>query len=132
MLEARVHFHRLATAGINHLEEFGCGSGTPSVAISIRNPTRILRSEQIAVLLAGRSRRRSPGNNELVGGEAGSLVGLEHAIAEGVPLRQLEVGVQWPGRIVDILELGIGGRTTLRALVAGHWDLVGSVHVPIV
>src|ERR1700674_557245 len=107
MLKARVHPLRFATAGVNHLNEFGGRSRTPGVVISIHNPTRILRGEQIA----DRAWRRSSGNNELVRGKAWPLVGLEHAIAEGVLFSQLEVGVQKPGRIVDILELGIGRRT---------------------
>ena len=41
-----------------------------------------------------------------------SLISLKHAVAESVLFRYLEVGIQEPGRIVDIFELGISGRTT--------------------
>jgi hypothetical protein len=51
-----------------------------SVVTSVRNLCRILRGEQIAVW----GWRRSSGNNELMGREAGALISLEHAIAESV------------------------------------------------
>src|SRR5271168_2691360 len=98
MVETRIHLLRLAAAGIYHIDGFGRRGSAPGVVTGVRNSTRILGREQIAVL----AWRRSPGNDELVRGEAGALVGLEHAITESVLFRQLEVGIQDPGRIVDI------------------------------
>src|ERR1700726_4129425 len=93
MVKAGIHPLRLATIGINQLNEFARRSRTPSVVDGVRKPARILRDEQLAVC----AWRRSSRNNELVSRKAGALVGLEHPIAEGVLFSQLEVGVQKAG-----------------------------------
>src|SRR5208337_647993 len=76
--------------------------------------------------IAGGSGRRSAGKNELVRGKAGALVGLKHAIAEGVLLGQSEVRLNagW----VDIHELRVGMRIgrTIGGWTA--WDQVRAVH----
>ena len=90
MLETRIHRLRLAASGINQLNEFAGRSCAACVVKGIRDAGRILRNEQVTVL----AWRRSTGNDELVRGEAGSLVGLEHPIAESVLFRQLEVGIE--------------------------------------
>src|SRR5579864_5028039 len=83
MIKARVPPLGLAAAGINHLHEFGRRSRTPRVVTRIRDPRRILGGEQIAACAGG----GSSGNNELVRWKTGPLVGLEHAITEGILFR---------------------------------------------
>src|SRR5271155_4660117 len=90
MLETRIHRFRLAAAGINQPYELPGRSRAAGVVTGIRDAAWILRNEQVTVL----AWRRSTGNDELVRGEAGSLVGLEHTIAKSVLFRQLEVGIE--------------------------------------
>src|SRR5579863_2321590 len=83
MIVAGVRFLSFAATRINEPYKFACRSSTPGIAIRIRDPRWILCSEQIAAWAGCGSSR----NDELVRRKAGPLVGLEHAIAEGVLFR---------------------------------------------
>src|SRR5258708_20469938 len=65
--------------------------------------------------------RRSPAKNELMGGKAGSLIGLEHVVGEAILRREFEVRIQNASRIVYELELrrgwtGAGAENITRAI----------------
>ncbi len=74
---------------------------------------------------AGR-RGGGSGNDELVSGEAGALIGLEHAVGESVGLGELEVRLDVGG--VHVLELRVGRRATGRASPAADGNFVGAIH----
>ena len=86
---------------------------------------RILRREQVA------SKRwsRCPGNDELMRRHAGALVGLEHAVGEGVLLGQLEVGLHI--RRVHIAKRQVGRRAIGCALAACHRNQVRTIHLTL-
>src|SRR5208283_1745065 len=83
---------------------------------------RILGHEEIAT---GRW-RRSAGNNELVRGEAWSLIGLEHSVPEGILFGECKIRlhVRW----IHIHKLRICGRTVGAALGAADTNSISSVH----
>src|SRR5260370_32966532 len=58
-----------------------------------RSAIEIFRNER-AASIGGRAKRRSAAEDELVGWEARSLIGLEHVVGPAVGLRQREVGIQ--------------------------------------
>src|SRR6516165_11350174 len=55
-----------------------------------------------------RTGRRSPAKNKLMGGKAGSLIGLKHVVGPAVLRREFEVRIQNASRIVYELELRSG------------------------
>src|SRR5215467_14056027 len=66
--------------------------------------------------------RRSPAKNELMGGKAGSLIGLEHVVGPAILRREFEVRIQNASRIVHELELRSGwtGAGTVNIARAIH------------
>src|SRR5580704_6330021 len=121
--------------GIDQFHEFLRRSSAPSLhsCRSVWNTNRIFRGEEITHGIPWRDRRGCSRDNKLMRGEARPLIGLEHAIAEGVGFGHLEVGREDAGGIVHIGELGIGWRARQwRTWVAAHWDLVSSIHLAAV
>ena len=67
-----------------------------------------------------------PDNDELMRGETGTLVGLEHAIAKRGLFRHLEIGCNLRG--IHKLELWCGRRAGRRCQIARDGDQVGPIH----
>ncbi len=114
MFKARILRARFVREGIDHLNECARCSRAAGGGIFGR--------EQIA---GGRC-CRCPRNDELMGGKAGSLVSLKHAVGEGVLLSQREVGLDL--RWIHIHELWVRRRTVGSTLGAGDLDLIGTIH----
>src|SRR5260370_24310898 len=114
----------LGAGWIDHRYGFAGGTGAPGggVGAGIRGQKHIFRGEEIA---CGRW-RGGCGDDELVSGKAGTLIGLKHAVRESVRLGNLEVRLDVGG--VHVLELRVGRRATDRAGLATDGDLVGAVH----
>src|SRR5215467_5956511 len=70
--------------------------------------------------------RRSSAKNELMGGKAGSLIGLEHVVGEAILRREFEVRIQKASRIVYELEL----RSDWTG--AGAGDIARAIHLAAV
>src|SRR5277367_1203686 len=127
MIEAGINLLGFTPAGINHLYPLLWRSYAARVVKRIWSVDWILGCEAGAAY----ARSRSAGENELMRRKTWSLVGLEHPVTEGVGFGELEVRGNVAGN--NVLKPWIGRRATGRSVgVAGHTDVVGSIHLAIV
>src|SRR5258708_30750803 len=118
MLEAWID-RLVLPAGRNQRDECPFRSDA-SCLVLVGRSTHVLCGEDANSIVDGIG-RRSPAKNELMGGKAGSLIGLEHVVGEAILRREFEVRFQNASRIVYELELrsgwtGAGAENIARAI----------------